>query len=68
MLLSLCLLSWEKSLSCFTFPGVCSKIAIVASQMPKYDPFTHEGHIAFDAWANSCREIESELREAGVQL
>src|SRR5659263_632150 len=36
MLLSLCLLSWEKSLFCFTFPGGCSKIANIQEMISLY--------------------------------
>jgi hypothetical protein len=41
---------------------------IIAAHPPRFNPFTFEGREAFEAWGESCRQIESELRDAGEVL
>lgn len=36
-----------------------------ACQVPKEDPFSRAGSVAWSEWAQGCREIESQIRDQG---
>jgi hypothetical protein len=40
----------------------------VASNVPAIDPFSKLGVIEWGQWSETCRNIESELRDAGECL
>ncbi len=41
---------------------------VLANSPPKYDPFSGSGGQAWEGWAQTCRDMEVELREAGEDV
>ncbi len=57
-----------KTDKCIEIEKIKKQLHITASQPPRFDPFTFEGREQWDTWAESCRSLEGQLIELGVNL